>query len=87
MLAAGMPEVKFLLDRQTGKFYFLPKSIPFHYNFAKEVLGVREGRQENAQVAVTRFDHEGCAHRAHRLVRRVRPCRRSLQRDRAPLAL
>jgi len=40
--AAGMPEVKFLLDRQTGKFYFLPKSIPFHYNFAKEVLGVRD---------------------------------------------
>ncbi len=38
--AAGMPEVKFLLDRQDGQLYFLPKKYPYHYLFAKDVLKV-----------------------------------------------
>jgi len=38
--AAGMPEVKFLLDRQTGQLHFLPKEIPYHYQYARDVLGL-----------------------------------------------
>ncbi len=40
--AAGMPEVKFLLDRKTGELYFIPREYPYHYNFATKVLGVTE---------------------------------------------
>ncbi|MBL8952903.1 MAG: hypothetical protein JNK82_19145 [Myxococcaceae bacterium] len=38
--AAGMPEVKFLLDRKTGQLHFLPKEIPYHYFYARDVLGI-----------------------------------------------
>ncbi len=48
--AAGMPEVKFLLDRQTGKLYFIPKEFPYHYSFATQVLGLHE--------SVEQFNHE-----------------------------
>lgn len=43
---AGMPEVKFLLDRKTGQLYFLPKTIPFHYYFARDVLKVNKPFEE-----------------------------------------
>src|SRR6185295_10881241 len=44
--AAGMPEVKFLIDRQTHQTYFIPKEFPYHYAFATQVLGVRESVEE-----------------------------------------
>ncbi len=49
--AAGMPEVKFLLDRQTGQLYFLPKDIPYHYYFARDVLGVTLSLEEFNRTA------------------------------------
>ena len=44
--AAGMSEVKFLFDRQTGKTYLLPKEYPYHYYFAHDVLGVNDSLEE-----------------------------------------
>lgn len=40
--AAGMPEVKFLIDRTTGEVFFIPKQYPYHYEFATKVLGLNE---------------------------------------------
>jgi hypothetical protein len=37
--AAGMPEVKFIYDRQTHQLYFIPKQFKFHFDFATKVLG------------------------------------------------
>ncbi|MBI5496808.1 MAG: hypothetical protein HY904_17475 [Deltaproteobacteria bacterium] len=37
--AAGMPEVKFIYDRQTKQLYFMPKQFQYHYEFASKVLG------------------------------------------------
>lgn len=48
--AAGMPEVKFLIDRQTGQTYFIPREFPYHYSFATQVLGINE--------TVEQFNHE-----------------------------
>src|SRR5262249_48964093 len=38
---SGMPEVKFLIDRQTHKIYFLTPPFEYHYMFATHQLGAR----------------------------------------------
>lgn len=40
--SAGMPEVKFLIDRKKRKTYFVPKEFKFHYDFARDVLGIAQ---------------------------------------------
>lgn len=54
--SAGMPEVKFLIDRQTGKSYFIPKDIPYHYYFAKQVLGYQGTERDFLRDAYRRPD-------------------------------
>src|SRR5262249_54053223 len=49
--AAGMPEVKFLIDRQTHQLYFIPKQYPYHYDFATRVLGVQATVEEFNRIA------------------------------------
>lgn len=49
--AAGMPEVKFLIDRQTHQLYFIPPEFPYHYDFATRVLGVRASIEEFNRIA------------------------------------
>jgi pyruvate,water dikinase len=44
--AAGMPEVKFLIDRKSGEIFFIPKEFPYHYEFATKVLGVNESVEQ-----------------------------------------
>ena len=54
--SGGMPEVKFLIDRETQQAYFIPKDIPYHYYFAKQVLGYRGTEAEFLRDAYVRPD-------------------------------
>src|SRR5262245_23268076 len=49
--AAGMPEVKFLIERETDQLYFIPPEYPYHYDFATRVLGVRASIEEFNRIA------------------------------------
>lgn len=44
--SAGMSEVKFLVDQQTGTLFFLSPQYPYHFNFARDVLGFRGSLDE-----------------------------------------
>ncbi|MGQ0507074.1 MAG: PEP/pyruvate-binding domain-containing protein [Myxococcaceae bacterium] len=48
---AGMPELKFLLDRKTGRVHFIPKQFDYHYTYARDGLGVNMTAQEFTRAA------------------------------------